>query len=83
MALGHLAPDKGCMTKETFQKKLGKNIARLRNEAGKTQTEIANGCGKDKQSLNRVENGKIGVSAFYLYQIASELNLPVKELLDF
>lgn len=71
------------MTKETFLKKLGKNIARLREEAGLSQTELALRCDKDRQSLNRLEKGRINPSIYYLSEIAAELKLGVKELLDF
>ncbi len=71
------------MVKDAFLKKLGKNITRLREEAGLTQLELALRCDKDKQSLNRVEKGRVNPSAFYLYQIARELNVPVKELFNF
>lgn len=71
------------MTKEIFLKKLGKNVSDIREQAMLSQTELALRCDKDKQSLNRLENGRINPSAFYLYQIASELNISVKELLDF
>ena len=71
------------MTKEVFQKKLGKNIARLREKAGLSQTELALRCDKDRQSLNRLEKGRINPSAYYLSQLAEELQVPTKELLDF
>jgi putative transcriptional regulator len=71
------------MTKETFLKKLGKNIARLREEAGLSQTELALRCDKDRQSLNRLEKGRINPSIFYLLQISAELKISLKELLDF
>jgi len=71
------------MTKEVFQKKLGKNIARLREKAGLSQTELALRCDKDRQSLNRLEKGRINPSAYYLSQLAIELNVPMKDLLDF
>ena len=71
------------MTKEIFLKKLGKNVARLREEAGLSQTELALRCDKDRQSLNRLEKGRINPSAFYLQQIAEELKVPVKDLIDF
>jgi len=71
------------MTKEKFLKKLGANVARLRKEEGLSQTELALRCEKDKQSLNRLEKGRINPSAFYLQQIAAELKVPVKELLNF
>ena len=71
------------MTKEIFLKKLGKNVARLREEVGLSQTELALRCDKDRQSLNRLEKGRINPSAFYLSQLAEELKVPVKDLLDF
>ena len=71
------------MTKEIFLKKLGKNVARLREEAGLSQTELALRCDKDRQSLNRLEKGRINPSVYYLLQLAEELKIPVKVLLDF
>jgi putative transcriptional regulator len=74
---------KALSKKETFLKKLGENIAKLRESAGLSQTELALRCDKDRQSLNRLEKGRINPSAFYLLEIATELNIPVKDLLDF
>lgn len=71
------------MTKDTLLKKLGKNVTRLRELAGLSQSELALRCDKDKQSLNRLEKGRINPSVFYLHQIAAELNVSLKELLDF
>lgn len=71
------------MTKDAFLKKLGKNIARLREEAGISQTDLALRCDKDKQSLNRLEKGRINPSAFYLSEIAAELKIPLNELFIF
>lgn len=71
------------MTKDTFLKKLGKNIAGLREKAGLSQTDLALRCDKDKQSLNRLEKGRINPSAYYLSEIATELNVPLWKLLDF
>ncbi len=71
------------MTKDSFLKKLGKNIARLRETAGLSQTDLALRCDKDKQSLNRLEKGRINPSAYYLSEIASELKVPLSEIFDF
>jgi putative transcriptional regulator len=71
------------MTKDVFLKKLGKNIAKLREQAGLSQTELALRCDKDRQSLNRLEKGRINPSIYYLSEIAIELEVPVKKLLDF
>jgi len=71
------------MTKDAFLKKLGNHIAQLREKAGITQTELALRCDKDRQSLNRLEKGRINPSAFYLLEIATELDVPLKDLFDF
>lgn len=71
------------MNKETFLKEIGKHIAQLREKKGLSQTELALRCDKDKQSLNRLEKGKINPSIFYLKEIANELDVTLKELLDF
>ena len=71
------------MTKDIFLKKLGRNVARLREKAGLSQTELALRCDKDRQSLNRLEKGRINPSVYYLLQIAGELKVPAKDLLDF
>lgn len=71
------------MTKEIFLKKLGTNIARLREKAGLNQTELALRCDKDRQSLNRIEKGRTNPTAYFLSQLAAELKIPVKELFDF
>lgn len=71
------------MTKEAYLKNLGKHIARLREEAGYSQAEFALKCDRDKQAINRIEKGRINPTAYALYQIAKELNIPVKKILDF
>lgn len=74
---------KALSKKEVYLKKLGANIAKLRETAGLSQTELALRCDKDRQSLNRLEKGRINPSVFYLSELATELNIPVKDLLDF
>jgi transcriptional regulator with XRE-family HTH domain len=71
------------MTKDAFLKKLGKNITRIREKAGLSQTELALRCDKDRQNLNRLEKGRINPSAYYLFQIATELQVPLKEIFEF
>jgi putative transcriptional regulator len=71
------------MTKEVFLKKLGKNIARLREEAGLNQTDFAFKLDKDRQSMNRVEKGRTNPSIYFLHEIAKELNVSLADLLAF
>jgi putative transcriptional regulator len=74
---------KAMSKKEIFLKKLGKNIARLREKADLSQTELALRCDKDRQSLNRLEKGRINPSAYYLLEIATELDVSVTEFFNF
>ena len=69
--------------KEAYLKKLGAHIAKLRKEAKLNQTELALRCDKDKQSIQRLEQGGMNPTAFYLSQIADGLDVDQKELLNF
>ncbi len=68
--------------KNNFLKKLGDRIAFLRERNGLNQTQLANECDKDRQSINRLEKGNVNPSAYYLFQIAQALKVPIKDLLD-
>ena len=71
------------MKKEEFLKKLGKNVIKIRTKKGWSQSDLARNCDKERQSIERLENGKINPSAYYLMQIADGLSVPLKELFDF
>jgi putative transcriptional regulator len=70
------------MTKDLLLKKLGRHIAALREEKSISQAELARSSDKDPQSLNRLEKGRINPSIFYLYEIAKELGVSLKDLVD-
>lgn len=69
--------------KEILQKKLGKRIADLRDLRGINQTELGIRCNKDRQSISRLENGKVNPSFFYLFQVATALEVNLKDIFDF
>jgi transcriptional regulator with XRE-family HTH domain len=71
------------MSIETFQKKLGKQIAGIRKKAGLSQTELALRIDKDRQWMNYLEKGHGNPTTKTLYLIAAELKVSVKELFDF
>lgn len=68
---------------ETFQKKLGKHIAKIRKDAGLTQAQLALKIDKDKQWMNYIEKGDGNPTVKTLYLIATELDIPFKDLFDF
>ena len=71
------------MKKEEFLKKLGKHVTKIRTQKGWSQSELARNCDKERQSIERLENGKINPSAYYLLQVANGLDISLNELLDF
>lgn len=71
------------MTKDQFQKKIGANVKRIRTEKGISQSQLASACGKDRQSIHKVENGEFNATSYYLFQIAEGLEVKVSELFSF
>ena len=71
------------MEKETFTKKLGKNITKIREEMELTQVEFGKLCKKSKQNIYRLESGVINPSAFFLHEMAKDLKIPVSKFYDF
>jgi putative transcriptional regulator len=74
----------GCMDQEQseFLFQLGQRIKKIRKEKGLSQSEVANKCGKERQSYQRVETGNINPTIWYLQHIATALDMDMKMLLD-
>ncbi|RYG10017.1 MAG: XRE family transcriptional regulator [Chitinophagaceae bacterium] len=73
----------GFVNLESFKLELGKNIAHIRKRENMTQPELGALLNKDFQSISRIENGKVNISAHLLYELAKTLKVHVDELLDF
>lgn len=71
------------MVKEAFLKKLGGQIVKLRSDRQWSQSELARACGKDRQSIERLEKGKINPSIYYLKEVADALEISISRLCDF
>jgi putative transcriptional regulator len=69
--------------KEKYLKNLGKRIVELRLKKGWSQRDLAFECGKEPQSIERVENGKSNPTAYYLKEIADALGVSVADFFDF
>ena len=65
-----------------FLFQLGQRIKKIRKEKGLSQSEVANKCGKERQSYQRVETGNINPTIWYLQHIATALDMDMKMLLD-
>jgi putative transcriptional regulator len=70
------------MEKEVFLKKLGDRIRYVRTQKGLSQQQLATAIGKDQQSIQRLEAGKINPSLYYLQEIAAGLNVALSEIIE-
>ena len=68
--------------RKEFLRLLGQRIKALRLERGLSQAEVANICGKERQSYQRIELGKVNPTIWYLQHIASALKVELKDLVD-
>jgi len=68
------------VNKEELQVKIGKRIIKLREELGWTQADLARACMKDRQAIEKLENGKVNTTLYTLYELAVAMKL---ELGDF
>lgn len=73
-----------CMDKlqKEFLTQLGQRIKQIRTEKGLSQSEVANRCGKERQSYQRVETGNINPTIWYLQHIATALDVELNELIN-
>lgn len=71
------------MQKQRYLKKLGERIVELRKEKGWSQRDLAFECGKEPQSIERIENGKSNPTAFYLKELADALGVKVSDIFNF
>lgn len=71
------------MDKEQLKKKIGQRIIELRIQKGWSQSDLARACNKDRQALEKLENGKVNPTVYSLLEIAKALEVPLKKLVDF
>ena len=69
--------------KEQLKKKVGQRIVELRSQKDWSQSDLARACNKDRQALEKLENGKVNPTIYSLLEIAKALKVPLKELVDF
>lgn len=71
------------MTKEKLKKEIGKKIKFLREQKGWSQSDLARACEKDRQAIEKIENGKVNPTIFSLLEISKALSVPLSELVTF
>jgi transcriptional regulator with XRE-family HTH domain len=68
------------MDKQEVLLQLGERVKEIRIQKGLTQTELADKIGKNHPSINKLENGKVNPSYYFLCEVAEGLDIKVKNL---
>ena len=71
------------MNKEQLKKEVGKRIVELRNLKGWSQSDLARACGKDRQAMEKLENGKVNPTLYTLLEISKALEVPLSDMFSF
>lgn len=68
---------------ENERRKLGDQIAKIRNERRMTQEDLADKSDINVSYLAKIENGYVNTTVRYLIMIAKGLRVKVKDLFNF
>lgn len=68
--------------KTELNKKIGQRIVDLRKKQGWSQSDLARACGKDRQAIEKLENGKVNPTLYSLYEIAKALEVSLSTVID-
>lgn len=71
------------MTKDELKRNIGKRIIELRTRKGWSQSDLARACNKDRQAMEKLENGKVNPTIYSLLEISKALEVSLKELVSF
>lgn len=70
------------MKKSDLNKKVGQRIVELREKKGWSQSDLARACGKDRQAIEKLENGKVNPTLYTLFEVAEALEVSLNSLID-
>lgn len=70
------------VTRDNLKKELGRRIVTLREQKGWSQSDLARACHKDRQAIEKLENGKVNPTLYTLLEVANALEVTLSELVD-
>ena len=70
------------MKKNDLNKKIGLRIIELRKKKSWLQADLARACGKDRQAIEKLENGRSNPTLYTLYEVAKALEVSLSTLVD-
>lgn len=53
------------MTKDQLKKRVGIKIVEMRTQKGLSQSDLARACGKDRQAIEKIENGRVNPTIYF------------------
>lgn len=70
------------MTRDELKKKIGQRIVELRTQKGWSQSDLARACKKDRQAIEKLENGKVNATVYTLLEVAEALGVSLSRLVE-
>lgn len=70
------------MTRDELKKKIGQRIVELRTQKGWSQSDLARACKKDRQAIEKLENGKVNATVYTLFEVAEALGVSLSRLVE-
>ena len=71
------------MSKEELKKKVGQPIIEIRTQKRWSQSDLARACGKDRQAMEKLENGKVNPTIYTLIGISKALKVSLYDFVKF
>jgi len=71
------------VTREKLKKKIGQRIIEFREQKGWSQADLARACSKDRQAIEKLENGKVNPTLYTLLEVSNALGVSLAGLVDF
>lgn len=71
------------VTKDELKKKIGQRIVELRTQKNWSQSDLARACEKDRQAIEKLENGKVNPTIYSLLEISKALDVQLRNLINF
>jgi len=69
--------------KRELNKRIGQRIIKLRVQKNWSQSDLARACNKDRQGIEKLENGKVNPTLYSLFEISRALEISLEELMKF
>jgi transcriptional regulator with XRE-family HTH domain len=71
------------VTKDELKKKIGRRVVELRKQKGWSQSDLARACNKDRQAMEKLENGRVNPTLYSLLELSEVMGVSLPHLVKF